>query len=69
MTGHSDDWTIFLHLDRKRLEVVETVFDLLFKPHFVFNVKYADELQNFNNFCQHVHIKFTYLNHSQMHFI
>jgi hypothetical protein len=43
----------FLYLDRKYLEVADnpvTAFDVLFKSHFVFNVQYADELQNFYDF-------------------
>ena len=69
MTGPSDEWTIFLHLDRKYLEVAETAFDFLFKAYFVFNEQYADELKNFYDLCLHVNIKLMYLTHSQMRFI
>ena len=36
--NYINGWCI-LYLDRKYLEVEETAFDLLFKPHFVFNVQ------------------------------
>ena len=58
---HSDDWTLFFDLDRKYLEVAETAFNLLFKPHFVFIVQYADELQNFYDLRLHEHVKLMYL--------